>query len=133
MASRSIIEESKAAARDGDVRALADLFAEDIRVFGSVNFKPFEGKAAATMIFGMLLHVCEDIDFVSEHMSQDGVALLVRGRIKERQFEGAQFLTFDENGQIIEFRDFVRPLSALMALQEAAGEYMAGQTALPVS
>jgi ketosteroid isomerase-like protein len=133
MASRSVIEESRAAAREGDVGGLAALFAEDIRVFGSVNFKPFEGKAAATMIFGMLLEVCSDVDFVSEHMSQDGVALLVRGRIKDRQFEGAQFLTFDENGKITEFRDFVRPLSALLALQEAAGEYMAGQSAAPVS
>jgi len=132
MASRSVIEESRAAARHGDVSVLADLFAEDIRVYGSGNHKPLEGKAAATMIFAMLLQVCKDIEFVSEHISEDSVALLVRGRIKERQFDGAQFLTFDENGLITEFRDFVRPLSALLALQEAAGEYMASPSAAPV-
>jgi len=80
----------------------------------------------------LLLQVCKGVQFVSEHMSEDGVALLARGRIKERQFDGAQFLTFDENGLITEFRDFLRPLSALLALQEAAGEYMATQSVAPV-
>lgn len=125
MASRSVIEEFRAAARDGEVGTLADLFADGIRVFGSVNHKAFEGKAAATMVFAMLLNVCKEVEFVSEHISENDVVLLVRGRVKERQFDGAQFLTFDENGLVTEFRDFVRPLSALLALQEAAGEYLA--------
>ena len=125
MPSRSVIKESRTAARDRDVSALAELFADNISVYGSVNHKAFVGKAAATMVFAMLLDVCTAIEFVSEHLSENDVVLLVRGRVKERQFDGAQFLTFDENGLITEFRDFVRPLSALLALQEAAGEYLA--------
>jgi hypothetical protein len=42
---------------------------------------------------------------------------------------GAQFLTFNENGLIAKFRDFVRPLPAVLALQEAAGEFIASQSA----
>jgi hypothetical protein len=132
IASRSVIGEFRTAARDGDVGTLADLFADDIRVFGSVNHKAFVGKAAAAMVFGMLLEVCKDVEFVSEHTSENDAVLLVRGRIKERQFDGAQFLTFDDTGLISEFRDFVRPLSALLALQEAAGEYLARSASAPM-
>ena len=129
MPSRSVIEYFKRAARDQDSTGLGELFSEDIRLYGSINHKPFEGKAVAVMVFGMLLSVCHDAEFVAEYLSESGVSLLVRGRIGERQFDGAQFMTFDDSGMITEFRDFVRPLSSVIALQEAAGEYMARQAA----
>ena len=125
MPARSVIELFRRAAREQDATIMAELFTDDIKLYGSVNHKPFEGKGVAVMVFGMILEVCQDLEFVDEYLSENGVALLVRGRIKERQFDGAQFMTFDDAGLITEFRDFVRPLSSVMALQEAAGEHMA--------
>ena len=122
MAARSVIETFREGATN--MRVPSDLFAEDIQLYGSLTHKPFQGKDAVTVIIDMLLHVCEDLEYVAEHMSDDRVALLVRGRIKDRQFDGAMFLTFNSEGLIIESRDFVRPMSALLALQEAAGQYL---------
>ena len=129
MPAQSVIELFRRAAREQDATIMAELFTDDIKLYGSVNHKPFEGKAAAVMVFGMLLQVCQDIEFVDEYLSENGVALLVRGRIKERQFDGAQFMAFDEAGMITEFRDLIRPLSSVLALQEAAGEYLARSAA----
>ena len=131
MASRSVIEEFRAAVEADDAQQLAHLLSEDVRFFGSASHKPFEGKATATMVQAMLSHICDDIEFVSEVMSEDRVVLLARGRVNEMQFDGATFLTFDENGLIIEIRDFVRPLSALTALRDAAGAYLATLSEAP--
>jgi hypothetical protein len=122
VAARSVIETFREGARNK--RIPSEMFAENVQLFGSLTHKPFQGKDAVIVIIDMLLHVCEDLEYVAERMSDDGVALLVRGRIKDRQFDGAMFFTFNSEGLIIESRDFVRPLSALLALQEAAGQYL---------
>jgi hypothetical protein len=125
MPSRSVIEDFRAAVRASDASLLAPLLRQDVRIFGAVSHQPFEGKDAVTVVLGALSQVCQDIEYVSELLSHDGAAFLIRGRIKELDFDGASFLTFDDDGLITEFRDFVRPLSATLALQEGVGEYIA--------
>ncbi|MFY9613896.1 MAG: nuclear transport factor 2 family protein [Candidatus Dormiibacterota bacterium] len=112
----------------GNPEGVANLFAPDVQLFGSLTHKPFEGREAVLVIFGMLAAVCQDVRYVKEYTADDGVTLLVHGRIGDRQFDGIQVLTFNSDGLVTSFRDFVRPMSALQALQTAAGEYLARPT-----
>jgi len=74
----------------------------------------------------MLIELFQEVHYVAEFLGPDGLVLLNRGVVSGKHADGLQVLSLGEDGLIIEFRDFVRPLSALSALQEAAAKYLAG-------
>ena len=82
------------------------------------------GKAQARFLMEMLGSIFDELSYVGEYTSADGVVLLSTGVVAGKRADGIQVITVDEAGLITQMRDFVRPLSALSALSEAAKEYM---------
>ncbi|MDP9093467.1 MAG: hypothetical protein M3N95_11175 [Actinomycetota bacterium] len=76
----------------------------------------------------MLSKIFEELAYVSEPTNADGLVLLPTGRIGGKRADAIQVVNLNGAGLITQLRDFVRPLSALMALSAAAGEYMARQS-----
>jgi hypothetical protein len=107
-----------------DVGPVAELLAEDVRLFGSLAGKPYEGKQAVLAVLTMLLEVLDDLAYVAEYDSAVGLVLLTTATIGGRRADGVQVLRFDDDGRISEFRDFIRPLSAANALLAAAETYL---------
>jgi ketosteroid isomerase-like protein len=121
---RSVIRDFQAAVDAGDVAHIAPLLADDVVLFGSVQGKPFEGKAAGLFVFAMLIELFSDVQYTAEYAGPEGLVLLNRGTVGGKAADGVQVLTFGNDGLITQFRDFVRPLSATSALRDAAGEYL---------
>ena len=119
----SVITRFNEAVLARNVSLTADLFAEDVRLYG-VPWKPFEGKEAALTVFAMLHDIIEELEYVAEYEGADGVALRVRGIVGGREFDGVQLLRFNSEGLIDECRDLIRPHSAGTALREESAAYI---------
>ena len=103
---------------DGMVAALAP----DVVLHSPVTFRPFEGREAVSMLFGVLLRTFEDFRYTDE-LDGDGVkALVFEARVGDRRVQGLDLLRFDAGGLIADFTVMVRPLTATMALAEAVGK-----------
>ncbi|MGW7052537.1 nuclear transport factor 2 family protein [Streptomyces sp. NPDC054887] len=119
----------RAAVEKEDLAALDGLFADGIRLYSPVKFRPFEGKPMVMGLFGVLLRTFEDFRYVGEYAgtaetSADGgeapsAVLLFRTVVNGRAVHGVDLLHFDEQGLIKEFTVMVRPQSAVHALGEA--------------
>lgn len=120
----SVIAQFREAIRSRDPLLNADLFADDVRLYG-VRWMPFEGKDEVLAVFAMLQEVIDDLEYVAEYEGRDGVVLQARGKVGGRDFDGVQLLRFNADGLIDECRDLIRPHSAGSALLEASGEYIA--------
>jgi hypothetical protein len=119
----SVIARFNEAVRTKNAALTADLFAENVRLYG-VPWKPFEGRAAALAVFAMLQEIIQDLEYVAEYEGTDGVALRARGVVGGREFDGVQLLRFNDEGSIDECRDLIRPHSAGTALQEQSAAYI---------
>lgn len=121
----SVIKSFQAAVDAHDVSLLAPLLHPDVRLLGSVRPDAFQGRDVVLFIFGMLTALIQKPHYVSETVGADGLVLLMHGELDGQPLDGIQVLTFDEAGLITQFLDFVRPLPALIALQDAATAYLA--------
>jgi ketosteroid isomerase-like protein len=108
-----------------DISGLEQLLAEDVVFHTSAAGRPVVGKAQARFVLEMLGALFDELSYVGEYTGADGVVLLSAGVVAGKRADGIQVITVDEAGLITQMRDFVRPLSALSALSEAAAEYMA--------
>jgi hypothetical protein len=100
---------------DAGIEALAD----DVVFSSPVVFKPYEGKAATSVLLRAVSEVFEDFRYVAELESDDGMALIFEARVGDRQVQGLDFLRFDADDKIREFTVMVRPMSGVHALAEA--------------
>ncbi|MGH2784559.1 MAG: nuclear transport factor 2 family protein [Actinomycetota bacterium] len=106
-----------------DLDAALACLAPDIVFHSPVTFKPFEGKDAVAVLFGILFKTFEDFRYVGEYEngSGDGAVLHFKTRIGDRQVEGIDMIHTREDGLIDEFTVMVRPLSAAHALRDTVG------------
>lgn len=130
------IERFRAAAEQRDVEALVPLFAEDVRFFSPVKFRPFEGRETVLAVFGVLMRrVFEEFRYVGElhgpaenaaGETSDSHILIFRAQVAGKQVHGIDLIQLDDRGLIGEFTVMVRPQSAVTALSDAV---LAGLTA----
>lgn len=104
-----------------DLEAALECLAPDIVFHSPVTFKPFEGRDAVAVLFGILFKTFEDFRYVGEYSSGEGAVLHFQTRIGDRQVEGIDMFHVREDGLIDEFTVMVRPLSAAMALRDTVG------------
>ena len=104
-----------------DLDAALACLAPDIVFHSPVTFKPFEGRDAVAVLFGILFKTFEDFRYVGEYGSADGAVLHFKTRIGNRQVEGIDMIHVREDGLIDEFTVMVRPLSAAHALRDTVG------------
>ena len=114
------------AAESMDLDAAIACLAPGVVLHSPVTFKPFEGREAVAVLFGVLFRTFEDFRYVAEFEGEDGSAVLhFRTRIGDRDVEGIDMLRFDPDGLISDFTVMVRPLSAVTALRDAIGSQLA--------
>ena len=107
------------AAEAKDFSQMEDLFSEDVIFRSPVVFKPYEGRAALSVLLGSVAEVFEDFNYTDQVETGDSAVLVFKARVGEREVEGADFLYFDEAGMVREMMVMIRPLSGAMALAEA--------------
>jgi hypothetical protein len=102
-----------------DRDALAAALADDVRFRSPVVFKPYEGREATLAVLDAVSRVFEDFTYIDRIEGERTAALIFRARVGERELEGLDHLTFDDEGQITELRVMVRPMTGMQALAEA--------------
>lgn len=114
-------ESFRKAVESFDLNGALACLAPDIVFHSPVTFKPFEGREAVAVLFGILFRTFEDFRYVGEYSSDDGTVLRFRTRIGNREVEGIDMIHTRDDGLIDEFTVMVRPLSAAMALRDTVG------------
>ncbi|MDQ3740209.1 MAG: nuclear transport factor 2 family protein [Actinomycetota bacterium] len=107
----------RAAAERGDADAVAELLAPDV-VFRSpiIARLRFEGKEEVTALHRDIFAVLEDLE-TSEPLALDDMrSFSFRARVRGVELEAVNLVRFDEHGQIVELKVFVRPLPSLATL-----------------
>jgi hypothetical protein len=104
-----------------DLDATVATFSPSIVLRSPVRDEPLEGREAVGGLFAILFRVFEDLRFVGSYTSSDGAEVLhFLWRLGDTEGEGVDMMRFDEEGLIEDYRVMVRPLSAVVALRDAA-------------
>lgn len=109
----------RAAIETGDLNALPDLLAEDVRFLSPVAYAPYDGRPVVSAILRAVTRVFTDFRYVREISDGRDHALVFKARVGDREVHGCDFLHHDDSGLIDEFCVMVRPLSGAKALSEA--------------
>lgn len=100
--------------------ALEPLFAEDARFLSPVVFAPYEGKEVVLTILaeGAMKVFGDDFHYVHRFENENAAALIFKATVRDREVDGLDLLTFDEDGLITELKVMIRPLSGVHVLKE---------------
>lgn len=105
-----------------DMDAVEAMLADDVVFTSPVAFRPYPGRAITAAILRAVVKVFDDFTYVRE--IHDGVhhAYEFTAKVDGLDLNGCDFLTYDEDGKIIDFKVMVRPLRAAEALAARMGE-----------
>jgi hypothetical protein len=104
-----------------DLDATVATLSPSIVLRSPVRVEPIVGRQAVGRLFAILLRVFKDLRFVGSYTSNDGAEVLhFLWRLGDTEGEGVDMMRFDGDGLIEDYRVMVRPLSAVVALRDAA-------------
>jgi SnoaL-like domain len=109
----------RAAAEAKDFSQLEELTTEDVTFRSPVVFKPYEGRQALAVVLSAVVQVFEDFRYVEQVESGRSAVLLFKARVGDRELDGVDVLSFDEEGRLADLMVMVRPMSGVQALAEA--------------
>jgi SnoaL-like domain len=107
----------RAAGERGDANAVAELLAPDVVFHSPLTTRArFEGKEEVAALHRDIFAVLEGIDTTEPLALGDMRSFSFRARVRGVELEAMNLVRFNENGQIVEFKVFVRPLPGLATL-----------------
>jgi hypothetical protein len=107
----------RAAGESGDADAVAELLAPDV-VFHSPFTERirFEGKEEVAALHRDIFAVFEDLETTEPLALGDTRSFSFRARVRGVELEAINLVRFNEQGQIVDFKVFIRPLPSLATL-----------------
>ncbi|WP_037606294.1 nuclear transport factor 2 family protein [Streptacidiphilus rugosus] len=108
-----------------DMAAVEALLADDVVFTSPVAFRPYPGKAITAAILRGVVRVFEDFRYVRELEDGPHHALEFTATVDGLEINGCDFLTWNEDGKIVDFKVMVRPLRAAEALAARMGAQFA--------
>jgi hypothetical protein len=112
----------RAAVESRDLAAMEAALHPDVVFRSPAVFKPYEGREAVMHLLSTVVQVFEDFQYTDELDGEGTHALVFRARVGDRQIEGLDHLTLDDDGLVTQLVVMVRPLSGLMAVAEAMAQ-----------
>jgi hypothetical protein len=106
------------AAEAKDIEMLSEALADDVVLHSPILFRGFEGKEIVTQVLTHVAATLEDLTYVEELEGDGTVCLRFTANVGDRQLEGIDYLTLDEDGKVVDLTVFMRPLSALTRFNE---------------
>ena len=104
-----------------DEAAIEALLADQVVFTSPVAFKPYPGRAITAAILRGVVKVFEDFTYVREIHDGAHHAYEFTAKVDGLELNGCDFLTYDEDGKIVDFKVMVRPLRAAEALAARMG------------
>jgi hypothetical protein len=107
----------RAAGESGDADAVAELLAPDVVFHSPMTARiRFEGKEEVAALHRDIFAVLEDLDTTEPLALGDTRSFSFRARVRGAELEAINLVRFNEQGQIVEFKVFARPLPSLATL-----------------
>jgi hypothetical protein len=107
----------RAAGECGDADAVAELLAPDVVLHSPFTARlRFEGKEEVAALHRDIFAVIEDIHTSEPLALGDTQSFSFRGRVRGVELEAMNLVRCNEQGQIVEFTLFVRPIPGLAML-----------------
>lgn len=114
---RTAITALRAAGDSGDADAVAELLAPDVVFHSPLTERlRFEGKDEVAALHRDIFAVLEDIATTEPLALGDTHSFAFRARVRGVELEAMNLVRFNEQGQIVELKVFVRPLPGLATL-----------------
>jgi hypothetical protein len=110
------------AAEAKDVDLMRETLREDVVLHSPVLFRGFEGIDAVGMVLGHVAGVLEALTYTDEAVGDGTVVLRFTAKVGDRELEGVDYLTLDEDGRVADLTVFMRPMSALTAFNTQMAE-----------
>jgi hypothetical protein len=114
--------EFRAAVETRDLARMEAALAPDVVFRSPAVFKPYEGREAVMHLLSTVIQVFEDFEYSDELAGEGTHALIFKARVGDREVEGLDHLTLNEDGLVTQLVVMVRPLSGLTALAQAMAE-----------
>jgi SnoaL-like domain len=107
-------------AQDRNAAGLDTLLADDVVFHSPVVHTPQVGKAITTQYLTAALHVFgnDSFRYVREIDGDHDAVLEFMVEIDGLQVNGVDMLTWDDAGRIVEFKVMIRPLKAVLLIQQ---------------
>ena len=102
-----------------DIEAMEAALAEDVTFRSPVVYKAYEGREATMFVLRAVLQVFEDFEYVDGADGESTSMLIFRARVGDKEIEGLDHLSYDDEGRVSELRVMVRPMSGMYALADA--------------
>ena len=106
------------AAEAMDIELLSEALADDVVLHSPILFRGFEGKEIVTQVLTHVAATLEDLTYLEELHGEGTVCLRFSANVGDRQLEGIDYLTLDEEGKVVDLTVFMRPLSAVTRFNE---------------
>jgi SnoaL-like domain len=111
------------AAEKKDTDLMMETLREDVVLHSPVLFRGFEGRDAVGMVLSHVAETLEDLRYTDEAIGEAGtVVLRFEANVGDKQLEGVDYLTLDEDGRVADLTVFMRPLSAITAFNAQMAE-----------
>jgi ketosteroid isomerase-like protein len=110
-----------------DLDAMRAQLNPDVVLNSPIVSTPFVGREAVLELFEVILETLEDVRYTVDMTDGDLHFLSWHTRIGATEMQGADILRLDEEGRIVEFTVFFRPLKGITVLASALGKGLAGR------
>ena len=110
-----------------DPAALDALLAEDVVFHSPVVHTPQRGKVITSLYLGAAANVLggDNFRYVGEYLSENGAVIEFNTVIDGIEIDGIDMITWNADGQIIEFKVMLRPLKAVNKVHEMMAAMLA--------
>jgi ketosteroid isomerase-like protein len=108
-----------------DFEAMRALLHRDVVLNSPILSKPFVGRDAVLELFEVITETLEDVRYTVELGEGNVHFFSWHTRIGNTEMQGADILREDEDGRIVEFTVFFRPLTGVTTLLSALGKGLA--------
>jgi hypothetical protein len=115
--STSALDPYLEAVRNHDQGKLSASLADDIVMHGPLVIEPITGRDQVLPVLGLAFGAVEDFRFGAILSAPGQYAVAFTGTIGGQDIEGIELLHLDGHSKIDSFTAFVRPLAAVVALQ----------------
>ncbi|PHZ84648.1 hypothetical protein CRD36_11800 [Paremcibacter congregatus] len=105
-----------------DLETLNTLLADEVVFHTPLYLKPRRGKMAALFILSAVIDIFEEFTYHRELLQGDSWALEFSARIGKYSLKGVDLIRWNDQGQIVDFEVYIRPINGVQALGEAMYE-----------
>jgi SnoaL-like domain len=109
----------RAAVEAADLDAMSAALSDDIEFHSPVAFTPFVGRESVTGVLTAVMGTFEDFEYTDELVDGETTTLIFEARVGDKQVQGLDLLRHNDAGEIEHFTVMLRPLSAMIAMNEA--------------